>query len=317
MMRFTMRPIVKATGAAALGIVLLAGCSQSPGRSASSAGGGADTGHGRVASGRAVNASAPKDSGAQAAGPGVAVDPAKLEAPVTNEAVIRTADIVVEIAHGSDVAPRANRAAQIAIAAGGSVFADERTSGDRASAALTLKVPGPALLRVLNDLAALGKELSRQSSSKDVTGEVADVNSRVRSAQDSIDQWRLLLGRATKLGDIIALESQLSQREADLEALQAQQRALTAQTAMATITLNLTTPSPATIAHRGQNKSGFLGGLERGWRALTHGAGAVAAGVGAALPFLGLCLLILGVGVLVRRRTRGSTRPVVAPPDSA
>ena len=120
------------------------------------------------AQGRAANGGvAPKGGVGQAPLPaGQAAPAANVKAPVTSEALIQTADIVVEIAHGPDVAARANRAAQLAIAAGGSVFADERTSGERPTAALTLKVPGPALLRVLNELSALGKELSRHSSSR-------------------------------------------------------------------------------------------------------------------------------------------------------
>jgi hypothetical protein len=310
-----MRRILVATGAAALGMVLLAGCSQSDlGKSSAGGGTGADAAQGQPVGRGSVNAGAP-EAPANPAGPAGPV--AKVKVPVSSTALIQTADIVVEIARGSDVAARANRAAQIATAAGGSVFADERTSGTKPTAALTLKVPGPALLRVLNDLAALGKEVSRHSTSQDVTGEVADVNSRVRSAQLAIDQWRQLLSRATKLGDIIALESQLSQRQADLEALQAQQRALASQTAMATITLNLTTPSATSVVRKEQDKGGFLGGLERGWREFTHVAGAVATGVGAALPFLGLALLILGAGVLLRRRMRSTAPPVIPPPDPA
>jgi hypothetical protein len=309
--------MVVATAAAALAsVVLLAGCSQSDHGKASSGGGVgvADTARGKPAAAGPANAAVPAVPATRVPA-GQAVQG---KAPVTSAVLIQTADIVVEIAHGSDVAARANRAGQLAIAAGGSVFADERTSGDRPTAALTLKVPGPALVRVLNELGALGKEVSRQSSSKDVTGEVADVNSRVQSAQDSIDAWRQLLSRATKLSDIIALESQLSQREADLEALQAQQRALAAQTAMATVTLNLTTSAAAAVVHKKQqDEAGFLGGLERGWRAFTAAAGALATGVGAALPFLVLGLLILGAAVLLRRRMRSAAPPVISPPDPA
>jgi Domain of unknown function (DUF4349) len=305
-----MRRIVLATGAAALGMVLLAGCSQS-GSGKASGGGGADTAQSRAAS-AGGGASAAKGGGDRAAVPAGPAAKVKV-APVTSEALIRTADLVVAIAHGPDVAARANRAGQIATAAGGSVYADERTSGDKPTAALTLKVPGSSLRGVLDQLAALGTEVSRHSSTQDVTGEVADVDSRVRSAQTSIDQWRLLLGRATKIGDIIALESQLSQREADLEALQAQQRSLASRTAMATVTLNLTTSSPAAVVHKkDQDKAGFLGGLERGWRAFTHGAGAVATAVGAALPFLVLGLLLLGAGVLLRRRLRPAAPPAAS-----
>ncbi|PZS27029.1 MAG: DUF4349 domain-containing protein [Pseudonocardiales bacterium] len=315
-----MRRIVVVTGAAALAsMVLLAGCSQShlAGKANSGSGGGAVADSAQSKAGGAYNGAA----GAPAALPNgtapQAKAPAKAKVPVTSAALIRTADLVVEITNGADVAAKANRAAQIATAAGGQVFADDRTAGTNPTAALTLKVPGESLTRVLGDLAALGKEKSRHSTTQDVTTQVADVTSRVRSAQASIDRLRALFSRATKVGDVISLESELSQREADLESLQAQQRSLAAQTEMATVTLNLSTASAATVAKKHQDKSGFLGGLQRGWRAFTHGAGAVATGFGAALPFLGLGLLILGVAVIVRRRLRNSTPPVITPPNPA
>ncbi|MFN2518404.1 MAG: DUF4349 domain-containing protein [Jatrophihabitantaceae bacterium] len=299
--------------AAAAGVLLLAGCSGSSGFGNDGA---ADPGRtvfsdkGAAPAAR-PGAPAPGNESARGGGPAAAGSKTVL----TPTALIQTADIVVEISHGADVAAKANRAAQLAIASGGSVFADDRTAGANPSAALTLKVPGPALVRVTDELAALGKELSRHSSSQDVTGQVVDVNSRVRSAQDSIAQWRLLLHQATKLGDIIALESQLSQREADLEALQAQQRSLASRTEMATLTLNLTASTPGAAGH--QDKSGFLGGLERGWRTFVHAASAVATAAGAAVPFVGLGLLILGAAVLLRRRLRGSAAPIISPPDPA
>ncbi|MDT4958734.1 MAG: hypothetical protein QOD31_2533, partial [Pseudonocardiales bacterium] len=302
-----MRRIVLATGAAVLvGMVLLAGCSQANPGKAGSGGGVADSAQGKGAA-AAANGAVPNGSGARAALPGAPAPagPVQVKAPVTSAALIRTADLVVEIAHGPDVAAQANRAEQIATAAGGQVFADDRTAGTKPTAALTLKVPGESLSSVLAKLAALGKEKSRQSSTKDVTTQVADVSSRVRSAQASISRLQVLFSRAVKVGDVIALENELSQREADLESLQAQQRSLESQTEMATVTLNLSTASAAAVMpKKNQDKGGFLGGLQRGWRAFTHGAGAVATGIGAALPFLALGLLILGAAVLLRRRMR-------------
>ncbi|MDT4910375.1 MAG: hypothetical protein QOI69_3616 [Pseudonocardiales bacterium] len=316
-----MRRIVLATGAAVLvSMVLLAGCSQANPGKAGSGGGIADSAQGKSAA-AAANAAVPNGSGTRAALPGAPAPagPAlQVKAPVTSAALIRTADLVVEIAHGPDVAAQANRAEQIATAAGGQVFADDRTAGTKPTAALTLKVPGESLSSVLAKLAALGKEKSRQSSTKDVTTQVADVSSRVRSAQASISRLQVLFSRAVKVGDVIALENELSQREADLESLQAQQRSLESQTEMATVTLNLSTASAAAaVPKKNQDRGGFLGGLQRGWRAFTHGAGAVATGVGAALPFLALGLLILGAAVLLRRRMRHAAPPVIAPPDPA
>jgi hypothetical protein len=262
-----------------------------------------------------------------AAGPAVGTAPAAPARPGSSSStdgtaglvlapasVIRTADLHVTVTGADQIAAQADRAGQIAIAAGGAVSSDDRTSGPAAGASLTLEVPPPALGSVITKLSALGREVSRQSSARDVTSQVADVGSRVTSAQQSIDRLRALYGDATKVSDIIAIESELAQREADLESLQAQQRALSAQTSMATVTLNLTVAGAVAPAER---TGGFLGGLERGWHAFTSSAAAVAAGFGAALPFLLLVAVLAAGAFTVRRRLRPARRAPVPPVDPA
>ena len=233
-----------------------------------------------------------------------------LTADLPGPSVIKTASLQVEFAKAGDVAAKADAAESVVIGLGGSVYADNRTSGDSASADLTLKVPPDSLTQAIDRIAALGHEVSRESSSKDVTTEVADVDSRVRSAQDSLTRLRLLYSQASKIGDILELESQISQREADLEALQAQQRALAAQTTMATLQVSLTTkgtapPPPPKPRHY----KGFAGGLHHGWDAFTSSVSAVATAVGAALPFGVLFLALGAVAVLFRRRRRPVPEP--------
>jgi Domain of unknown function (DUF4349) len=318
-----MRRITMATGAAALiGVVLVAACSHSGGGTSSSAGGlagnpgvpgsaRAATSAGAVGTAAALPAAPPASGAEGAAGSPVPANGAVL----TSAALIRTAALNVEIAHGKSVPAQADRAEQIATDAGGQVYADERNAGTSPTADLTLKVPGPSLRSVLAKLSALGNETSRRTSTQDVTTQVADVSSRVGSAQASIDRLRTLFGRAVKVGDVIALESELSQREADLESLQAQQRALDSQTTMATVTLGLSTAAAVTHKHRAAG--GFLGGLRTGWRAFASAAGGLATAIGAAAPFLVLALLVAGVGVLLRRRLRTGPPPAVQPPEPA
>src|SRR5262249_47959053 len=81
---------------------------------------------------------------------------------------------------------------------------------------------------------------------QDVTGTVADVNSRVASAEAAIAQLRKLLTRAGSVGALLTVQEQINQEEASLEALQSQQRALARETAYATISLTVTPcPPPA------------------------------------------------------------------------
>ncbi len=119
-----------------------------------------------------------------------------------------------------------------------------------------------------------------------------------------------LLSRATKLGEVIAIESDLARRQADLDSLKSQQKWLQDQTTLSTITLSLTRTTtrtaPATKAH------GFLAGLDDGWHAL----GGVTVGlltlVGVLLPFLVLVVL-LGVPVWLLLRRRRTPVVEVAP----
>jgi hypothetical protein len=232
---------------------------------------------------------------------------------------IRTARMTVAVRGAENVAAKATEAGDIAVGAGGEVDADNRTSGPQASASLTLRVPPETLPDTLTALSKLGVEKSRTSSTTDVTQKVADVNSRVESAQQSIARLRLLFGHATKIGAIIQLESELNSREADLESLQAQQRSLARQTSMATVSLTLiTAPKPATkpVADK-DDDNGFVGGLKRGWDGFTGAAAWVAEAVGTVLPFL-LLLLVLAVGArwawpkLPRRTAAPAPAPIPA-----
>jgi hypothetical protein len=212
---------------------------------------------------------------------------------------IRTAQMTVAVRGAQNVAARADAAETIALGFGGEVDSDNRTSGPHATASLLLRVPPDSLEDSLTKLSALGAEKSRETSTTDVTQKVADVRSRVESAQASIEGFRQLLHRAKRISDIITLESELNSREADLESLQAQYRALSRETSMATITLSLVTApkhhAPPPVKHH-HKRGGFIGGLDRGWDGFTSAAGWLALAIGTLLPFIAL-LLVVGAGL--------------------
>ncbi len=128
-----------------------------------------------------------------------------------------------------------------------------------------------------------------------------DNEARVRAAERSIRQIENLLGRAEQLSDIIAIESDLARRQADLDSLKSQQAYLADQTSLSTISVYLSRPGaprPETDEARG-----FLAGLDGGWTALKGATVILLTVLGAVLPFA-LALLVLGVPLrlVVRRR---------------
>lgn len=296
-----MRRIVLA-GLALAAATVLAGCS------------GSSSGRESLVSGGAAKAAAPDRAPAAGGAAGdTAGGAASKPAPdvADPQAKIRKADITVSVTHADQVSAKADQAAVIARRYGGDVDAEQRSSGPHASATLTLKVRPDDLSAALTDLSALGKELDRHQSTENVTQQVADVDSRVRSARLAIDKLDALYAQASKVSDLLVIDGQLAERQSDLEALLAQQRALAGQVAMATVDVTLTTATAPPATHH-DKRTGFLGGLSRGWDAFTSAAGSIATGVGAALPFLVLLTLLGAGGVYGYRRTR---RP--APPQPA
>ena len=233
---------------------------------------------------------------------------------------IEVARMTVAVTGAANVADAANQATAIAEQVGGEVDRDDRTSGPDASASMLLRVPPAELTDTLTKLSHLGDEKYRSLSSSDVTQKVADVRSRVGSAEDSIARLRVLFHNATKIGDIIQIESELNSREADLESLQAQQRALARQTSMASITLSLVTApkkvAPAKAPAKKHHDNAFIGGLKNGWDGFTRAAAWVAKAVGTLLPFI---VLLLALGFAWRvgwPRLRHGTAPTPAPTPS-
>ncbi|AZM49373.1 DUF4349 domain-containing protein [Streptomyces sp. WAC 06738] len=257
-------------------------------------GGGADAG------GDSADSSAPR--GGATAAEGVTLAP---------QALVRTAAITIRT---KDLAGAADSARTLAEGAGGYV-GDESTSqepGAPARARLTLRVPAGEYDAVLGDLTELGRVVDRDVEVKDVTDEVVDVDSRVRSQRASVARIRDLMDDATKLADVVTLEGELGTRQADLEALLAQQSSLKERTELGTITLELRRTAAAPPADE-DDGTGVADALAGGWDAFVTGLRGVLIAVSASLPFAALLVLL----ALAWRWLRGRLpRRHIAPPPS-
>jgi hypothetical protein len=263
--------------------------------------------------GGAAQGGATQDGGAtQGGGNTPARAPDKL--PPDGRSIIYTGTITVQ---PDDVNAAANAAIGIAQGAGGLVGGDNRTAGDkRAEARITLRVPAEKFTSVVADLAKLGKELSREVKTEDVTEQVVDVTSRIATAQASVDRVRALLARATALGEIVSLEAEVAKREAELESLKARLNKLTSLSAMSTITAVFVKEAPEERAKEpDEDPSGFLAGLKGGWNSFTSSLEVLLTVLGALLPWfiaLGVPVLLL---VVLLRRTTARRQPLPASAD--
>lgn len=215
--------------------------------------------------------------------------------PVT-QSIIYTASVTVRTVHLTQAAARAT---QLARAAGGYVSSENtalnRAHPDRSTVSLQLKIPVGAYQAALGALSTqLGARLALSQHAQDVTQTVADVTSRVTSAEAAISQLRSLLRHAGSVGSLLTVQNQINAEESGLESLLARQRALNHETSFATITLLLVAPAATTQHRKHPAAGGFISGLKAGWHGLVRSVDVVLTGAGAALPFA-VILAVIGV----------------------
>jgi hypothetical protein len=285
---------------AALGAVLLvaaialAGCSSS-GSSGSSVSGGTSSRSDALAPGTADGSGTVKAGTAPEAG--TAVD----------RSVIVTGTVTIT---ASDPISSAAKAVRIVEAAGGRI--DGRTenaaaNGDRGSATLVLRIPAAKLSATLDALKKLGRADQVQLDSADVTTQSQDLDARITAARATIARLLQLESTATDTTNLIAIETAIGDRQAELESMEAQQRGLADQVSMSTVTLQLRSDAAAPPI----KPADFWSGLGTGWQAFAGFWAAVLVAFGVLIPWLALAGVAAGAVLLVRRdlRRRRAARP--------
>jgi hypothetical protein len=173
---------------------------------------------------------------------------------------------------------------------------------------MVVRVPTADFDQAMTELEQVATLVSSKRKSDDVTTQVLDMDARVEAQRRSIDRIQVLFDHATSIKDVVSIESQLSQRQADLESLESQQRYLADQTSMSTITLSVERTSKAGPPSETDHEvAGFISGLSGGWGAMKSflvGASTVA---GALLPWLVLALVLAVPGWPLVRRLRRRT----------
>lgn len=156
-----------------------------------------------------------------------------------------------------------------------------------------------------------GKLLSLQESVQDITNTYVDNQARIANLQTERQRLLDLLGKASSLTDILALDQQLTTVEGELEQIKAQQQALSSEVTFYTITLTLTPsdiPSSAPAGHKGFD---FGATLRHAWNAALVFAGWLAVVAIWLVIFSIFALPVLAVILFVRRlrRSRVSRAP--------
>lgn len=276
-----------AAAAAALAALLLAGCT---------AQGGSDTGGDPgFAPEPDVGVEAPADGG-EGFAPQQPID--------EDRDVITTGRLVMTV---DDPTGAAQQAAELVDDAGGRIDSRSETPGtdtQRARATLVVRIPADEFDRVLADLRELGEVDSVQLDASDVTQQRQDLDARIEALEASVDRLLALLADADTTADLIAIESELSSRQAELDSLVAQRDYLADQVDFSTLTVELLSEGIAPEA----GPDDFWDGLVVGWEALVAFASGLLVVAGVLLPWIVVLLVIaaivVAIVVLATRRKR-------------
>ena len=128
-------------------------------------------------------------------------------------------------------------------------------------ARLVLRVPPEAAEETVNEIAELGTETGRWTSSTSVETTLVDLESRIESQTKAVEQAQELLDLATSLQDIVLLENEVNTRTTELESLKSRLASVEGQSDRATVTAVLQTRERTEEV---ASTAGFLGGLRRG-----------------------------------------------------
>ena len=213
----------------------------------------------------------------------------------------------------------ADKVTRIVTDAGGRIdgrVEQSANAGAPAAATLALRVPTDQVDPVRTALADIGHVEATTLKSSDQSAATRDLDARISTLKASIGRFTQWLSSASQTADLIELEKEIGDRQSQLETLEAQQRDLADQVALATITLEL---REHYVAPRSA-PTNFLDGLAMGWAGFTGFWSFALIALGALLPWLVLgALIAAGVLVLVRlRRARTAGRtPREEPPASS
>ena len=249
------------------------------------------------------------DTQAAQAGPSSAA-PSALPAGLGQARVVRTAQLQVEVRRGTFQRGFDGLSA-IAATNGGFVASSSTANGDGSAAStgeLDLRVPADHFDATLRAVRELGRTRQEHLQGEDVSGQLVDLEARIKSLQTEEDTLRTIVGQAKTVGELLQVQPQLFDVRQQIEQLQAQKAHLDDAASMSTVHVSMFEPGAIpTKPPQPEPATGLAHSLSRA----VHGAGAVAGGMvivaGYLVPFFVLALVGWGAWHVRRRRVAPRT----------
>lgn len=189
------------------------------------------------------------------------------------------------------------------------------SSPEYSSGELVFRMPPAEVDPFIDDLdPEVGRTVSLNGSTEDVTGQIRDLDAQIEAAEISVDRVKTLLEGATKLADVILLEGELTTRQTTLEQLRALKADLGQQVALATVTVYLST-APADADDSEGVVDSIGDAFATGWDAFLAALVGLLVLLGWTIPFIAALGIVAALAIAVIRTVRRRRTAPTAPPN--
>ncbi|MDD4136643.1 MAG: DUF4349 domain-containing protein [Methanoregula sp.] len=209
--------------------------------------------------------------------------------------IIRTGSVTLEV---EDVTGTVASLQELATAQGGYFSSSAvQESGSRHTGTVVLRIPQARFGITLDGVKSAGTVKSVSTQGEDVTGEYIDLAAQKKSYQVQLAQYYVLMKRAVKVADIIAIQQQIDRVQTELNRLEGRLMYLDSRIELSTITITLMEPEPV-HAEPGHN---FVSAINRGIDGLFGLIDAIIITAITCLPFI----VLAGLGLCIYRWRKG------------
>lgn len=240
-----------------------------------------------------------------------------LPAPIDDTKIVRTGSLQLTVQDTT----RALLAARDAIRGIGGYIGASQQQGTNESivATVTYRIPVARWEDALTAIRGLGTEVGEKTDATEVTGQLVDLDARIRNLKASEIALVGYAEKAPKVADLLEIEARLTDTRGQIEQLTAQQANLADQAALATLTVTYGTEVVAVTeaaakwdpAAEVDRASATLIGVGQGLASFLIVFGIVW------LPILICLAIVAAIGLAIARRLgwlRRSGRPPFDPP---
>ena len=187
----------------------------------------------------------------------------------------------------------------------GDVQSQDRSDAEGVDYAnVTIRIPADRFDEFVEQLGEIGDVEYLNINAMDVTTQVRDIDARVAALQTSIARLKDLQSQAGTVTDLVAIESELTTRQAELDSLLSQQAYLKDQVAMSTLSVNIV-PSSETALSLPDVGGAFTSGVQ----SLLNFVGFLVSAAVFLLPIVLVTLLIVAAITWAIRKRRAQRSP--------